>query len=158
MSLFEDSAYIWRETFFLMFDRANRPDIDNVQACLADMGTRYELIKSQANDDGEIVSLSMRSPQDFSAMDIVFVEGEEVKANLDEMLTELRAQTMTTEEREKLLTLESCNVRLDILHFEQLNDGKEDEFLDPGGVLIAIERLAQLCEGVGFDPQSQSIL
>ena len=45
-------------------------------------------------------------------------------------------------------------------HFEQVagSNHEEEDFLDPGGLLIVLERLAELCRGVSVDPQSGSFM
>ncbi|MEZ6113734.1 MAG: hypothetical protein R3C99_22385 [Pirellulaceae bacterium] len=49
----------------------------------------------------------------------------------------------------------------EIFHFEQMMERgrtRADEYMDPGALLGVLERLAQLCGGVGIDPQSGALM
>ena len=157
MSLFEDNKYQYRDTFFVFFQKQNRPSLDKIEATLAELGSRYQTMKKSEND-GEFESLTFASPYDFSAMDIVVVEGEEVETQINELLEEFKTMTLTGEDAKKLSSLGSCNARFDIFHFEQLDGQTDDEFLDPGGLLLVMQKLSELSEGVALDPQSHSLL
>lgn len=158
MSLFEDKNYQYRETYFLLFKRENRPEVDKLQAALSELGPKYETVNVKENDD-VFESMTVRSPYDFSAMDITYVEGEDVTSQVEELLEELQTTTLTGDDHKKIARLEGTNARFEIYHFEQVGEGaSEDEFLDPGGLLIVLEKLAELCEGVGVDPQSNSLV
>ena len=158
MSLFEDKNYQYRDTYFVFFKKANRPSADKVQACLADLGDKYELKKVVANND-ELDSMSVASPHDFSAMDVVYVEGEEVNTQITELLDEFRSITLTGDDTQKLKQVRECDARFDIYFFEQVGEhGSDDEFLDPGGLLLVMEKLASVCDGIGLDPQSNALM
>ena len=156
MSLFEDNNYQYRDTFFVFFQKEHRPSMDKIQASLADLGPRYEMLKS-VEKDGEFESLTFVSPHDFSAMDIAVVEGEEVANQINELMEEFKTMTLTGDDTNKLTKLSNCDARFDIFHFERVAGG-EDEFLDPGGLLLVMEKLSELCEGVALDPQSHSLM
>lgn len=157
MGLFGDSRYEYRDTFFVLFKKENRPSSDKIQACLAELGPKYETLDLKATD-GELESLTVRSPNDRSAMDITYVQGEEVTTQIDEVMTEFRTITLAGDDVKKLQRLRECDARFDIYHFEQCLSGGEEEMLDPGGLLIVLETIAQLCDGVGLDPQSQALM
>ena len=38
------------------------------------------------------------------------------------------------------------------------DEEEQDEMIDPGALLTVLERLAKLCNGVGFDPAASSVL
>ena len=50
------------------------------------------------------------------------------------------------------------------MHFEEVCDDPAtveeelDEMLDPGGLLVVLEALIEMTDGVGIDPQSGSLL
>ena len=157
MSLFENSDYRWRETCFVMVSATARPKIENIRSQLAD---RFEIGTAVANDDGEIVTLTIYSPNDFSAMDICFVDGEEVTEQMDDLLAELKQGTLDAVELGRLDDIAKCDARLDVLHFERVMEpaDSEEEFLDPGSLLLVLEELAGICGGIGVDPQSGTIL
>lgn len=157
MSLFEDSRYEYRDTFFVFFNSENRPGSDKIQASIAELGPKYETLNLKATD-GELESITIRSPNDRSAMDIAFVQGEEVTAKIEETLNEFRTITLAGDDVNKLKRLNQCNARFDVYHFEQCDNSGKEEMLDPGGLLIVMETIAKLCDGVGFDPQSQSLM
>ena len=72
-------------------------------------------------------------------------------------MVEFKTITLMGDDSKKLKQLSECNARFDIYHFEQTSGG-EDEMLDPGGLLLVIEKLAEIAKGVGLDPQSNSLL
>ncbi len=162
MSLFENPEYQWRETFFVLFDQKNRPSAQSVQTSLESLGGRIQLSHMQADEDGNFESVTIHAPDDFAAMDIVCIVGEEVAEQVPELLKELRRNAVSTEEVEQLGEIAGCDGRLDIFHFEQhaisMDDEDGPDSLDPGGLLLVLERLGDLCEGVAVDPQSSSIL
>jgi hypothetical protein len=160
MSLFEDDSYIYRDTFFIYIQDENRPTVAQVSDCFAQLGSKYEVVGMRERD-GKFGSVTIKSPQDSSAMDITYVTGEEVHEQIGELMLEFRTMTLTGDDREKLTAFETCNARFDIFHFEQQSgsaDAGPDEMIDPGGLLLVIERLASLVGGVALDPQSHTIL
>jgi hypothetical protein len=78
MSLFADSRYQWRETYFVLFDRQHRPLAADVQKTLSELG-KLELQELQGDAEGFLESLTVLSHADAAGMDITFVTGEEVK-------------------------------------------------------------------------------
>ncbi|MFK7766954.1 MAG: hypothetical protein AB8B55_07005 [Mariniblastus sp.] len=157
MSLFEDENYVYRDTFFVHFQNKNRPTGKQVKDAIQSLGDKYEQSSLREND-GKFESLTIRSPHDSSAMDISLVEGEEVTEQVTDLMGEFRTMTLSGDEHEKLKILSGCNARFDILHFEQKSDASEEDMLDPGGLLLVMERLSQTCNGVGLDPQSRTLL
>lgn len=156
MSLFEDEAYQYRDTLFVFMDRSRRPTAAEVKECLDELGSRYKVLNVR-DQDGKFECLTIKSPYDFSAMDIAYVEGDEVRSQVKELTEEFRTVTLVGDDQEKLGRLEKCDARFDIYHFEQVVDSPE-EFLDPGGLFIVIQKLVELSEGIGLDPQSQALI
>ncbi len=156
MSLFEDEQYEYRDTFFVFLDRSKRPNVDAVEACLVELGSKYEVLNVKSTD-GEFESLTIKSPYDFSAMDIAYVEGEEVTTQITQLMEEFRTMTLVGDDHKKLAKLQKADGRFDVFHFEQVSTATEDDFLDPGGLLIVMQQLVNLTGGVGFDPQSQTL-
>ena len=109
-------------------------------------------------------SLTLLSPDDNTAMDITFMSGEEVAESLVELNTELKKTTLDPDQQEKAVQLAGCDARFDVFHFERLtfefdeSEEEEDEFMDPGALLIVLERMAEICQGVAVDPASNSLL
>jgi hypothetical protein len=157
MSLFGDERYQWRETYFVLFRDAQRPKAQDVSRALAG-DRRFQVSEVVGDEQGRFESLTLKSPDDFSAMDVTYVRGEEVREHVQEVLRELAKATLSDEERSLLDQLGECDARLDVFHFEQVQADEDDEFLDPGGLLIVMQCLTRLCHGVGIDPQSGSLL
>lgn len=159
MSLFERDGFRWRETYFVLFEEQHRPTTKQVTDALSKLDPRFELIDLREDDEGRFESVTVLAPDDYSAMDISFVAGEDVTSQVDELRSELRGSATNGEEQRKLSLLNRCDARFDILHFEQVvDDDDQDEFLDPGALLKVLERLARLTHGVGIDPQSGGLM
>jgi hypothetical protein len=160
MSTFENQDYKWRETYFVLFDSARRPMLEKVKQRLLRINPRFELNNGEADEAGHIDSLSLRSPQDYAAMDISYVSGEEVSDQVDELQRDMKG-TIDASDRPKLTQLAQCDAKFDILHFEQVSDedvGDESEMLDPSALLSVMDALIELTKGVGVDPQSGSLM
>lgn len=156
MSLFEDSSYVYRDTFFVFLQPENRPSTDKVQACFAELGKKYAA-ENVRNENGDFESITIKSPYDSSAMDITYVEGEEVTGQVIDMMEEFRNMTLVGDDHKKLAKFKNASARFDIFHFEQIREDNQ-EHLDPGGLLIVMEKLRELCDGVALDPQSQTLM
>ncbi len=158
MSLFGNKKYQYRETYFVLFPSARIPKVEAVEKMLARIGRQYELADRQENEQG-LESLTVISPRDFSAMDIVLTSGEEVRAQVKEVLDAARTMTLSSDDMRKLGKLRDFDTRFDIFHFEETATATDDDkYLDPGGLLVVIEGLAALCHGVALDPQTLSIM
>lgn len=161
MSLFErPSEYRWRETYFVLFKSEDRPLRETVEAALRKLDKRYEL-DMRVTDSERFESCTLISPHDFAAMDITYIEGEEVREHIEEVLEDLRGGAHSPEEKAKIKRVPECDARFDVYHFEQVDAAagdEEEEFFDPGSVLIVMERLAEICNGVAVDPQSGSVM
>lgn len=158
MSLFGDANYQYRDTYFVLFDKSHRPSEKSIQAMIDRLGQKFDASGLRC-DNGLLESVTLHSPQDYSAIDIAYVEGEDVSIQINEIREEFRSITVRGDDLEKLKLLKSFNARLDIFHFERIVRGAgEDEFIDPGGLLLVMEELAKECQGIGYDPQSQSLL
>ena len=73
-------------------------------------------------------------------------------------MREFRTITLSGDDHKKLKDLSECNARFDIFHFEQTpDDAGAEAMLDPGGLLLVMERLASVSQGVGLDPQSKTL-
>jgi hypothetical protein len=158
VSLFEDNRFVYRDTFFVYYKKQDRPNVENVKAFLAEMGNKYQTTNLK-DSDGKFESMTIHSPQDYSAMDVTYLEGEEVVEQVSEMMKDFILMTLTGEDQQKLKIFQNCDARFDVFHFEQIAEGQEeDEILDPGGLLLVMNNLAELCHGVSLDPQSQTLL
>src|SRR5262249_25943603 len=147
MSTFENHDFKWRETYFVLFDSARRPTLDQVKRRLAHLNPRFELSTGEADEVGRFDSISLRSPQDYAAMDISYVSGEEVSEQVDELQRDMKG-SVDAVDRPKFAKLSQCDAKFDILHFEQVagDDGDDDEseMLDPSALLTVMDALVEL--------------
>ena len=163
MSTFEDQGYQWRETYFVLFDVAKRPSLAKISKSLVALNPRFQLMNATADEDGKFESLTLHSPDDYAALDISYMEGEEVTEQAVGLVEELRTSAMDKEEKAKLARLKQCTARFDVLHFEEKvfdssDDDDPDEVLDPAALLIALDALVDLTDGIGIDPQAGGFL
>ncbi len=159
MSTFENDRYRWRETYFLLFDSSKRPAMEQVQKLLKKVNRQFEFDNPRVDDDGGFESLTVLAPAAYAALDISYVDGEEVQEQTVELSREFRDSATSPEERGKLDRLAACDARFDILHFEEVSDdGDEEETFDPSALLMVVEALAKLTGGVAVDPQSGTIM
>lgn len=164
MSLFENDEYQWRETYFVLFDAARRPTLEALQNMLQTLNANYELQDARADDEGLFESLTLLSRNDYAAMDLSCVSGEDVREQVIDLAKEL-ASTAAPDELEVINKIPACSARMEVYHFEQLvfvgssgEDDEPDDFMDPGALLVVLERIAELCHGIVVDPQANSIL
>lgn len=160
MSLFADDRYQWRETYFVLIRSPDRPAAAAVAELLRQGAEHYDVTNVQADEEGRFEALTLFSPDDFSAMDIIYVTGDEVAEQVSELSDEIAKSALTEDGRKKLGRLQHCDARLDVYHFEQVADRPDDEeeFLDPGSLIIVLKRLARLCHGISVDPQSGTLM
>ena len=97
-------------------------------------------------------------------MDLCYVEGDEVLEQVGLLYDELKTTASSGGERQRLERLKQLDARFDVLHFEQLadTDAEEgeglDEMLDPSALLIVLDALVELTDGVAVDPQAGTML
>ena len=161
MSLFANSRYQWRETYFVLFQRKHRPKAADVKRALAELGSRIEVQELTADPEGYLESLTVVSHADAAGMDITYVDGPEVREQLAELRQQWKRRPAEPRERAHLERALAAEVRFDVYHFEEVSDFSEDEDdgpLDPGTLLLILGKLARLCHGEAFDPQSGEIM
>lgn len=161
MSLFDNPEFQWRETYFVYFDSSRRPSLEQVRQALLSTNERFEVEKENATSEGGFESITVLAHSDFAALDISYLEGPDVAEEGENLVEELQGIINEAGDREKLLRIPQCNARLDIMHFEQLTaaDPEDmDEMFDPSSLLLALETLTRLTEGIGVDPQSGTVL
>lgn len=157
MSLFGNPRYQYRETYFILFDKENRPSGDDLIAAIKELGDRYEIKEVHHDQKQELESMTVIAPSDFAGLDLTYVEGEEVAEQVAELNEQFKTTTLTGDEMKKIARLGNCRARFDVLHFEEVT-GSDEDFLDPGMLLTVVEKIAGLCDGVGIDRDSLTIL
>lgn len=161
MSTFERDDYKWRETYFVLFDDSRRPTLKAVERAIRELNARFELSGGTADDEGRFESVTVLSPDDYAALDISYMVGEEVREAGAAFYEEMREGATDSEEAAKIERLLTLDARFDLLHFEQVtasSDDDPDELLDPSTLLVVLETLVDLTHGVGVDPQSGTVL
>jgi len=161
MSLFEDGCYQWRETYFVLFDHQHRPKASDVKRLLHELGPRMEIHELTANDGGLLESMTVLSHADAAGMDITYVEGEDVKEQLLELRQEWKSKRPNEKEKPHLTRALQADARFDVYHFEEITDLPDEEDdgpLDPGTLLLVLNKLARLCQGEALDPQTGELL
>ncbi len=159
MSLFENHEYRWRETYFVLFEQAKRPTLPALKKLLAALPGHYEVSAASIEGDNLIESVTILAPEDNAALDISYVDGEEVIDQAAELQDQVKPADES--ERQKLRQLNRASARLDIMHFEHVNsytDDEDDEMLDPSALLVILDHLVDMTGGVAFDPQSGSFV
>lgn len=159
MSLFDNNLYQWRETYFVYFRAADHPSRDLVEKCLKESEQRTRIEDGRADDDGKFESIVVYAPDSNSAMDVACVADEEVAEACENLITEMTGEA-GLEEPEKLARLDGCDIRLEVMHFEEmveypgLDEDEMEEMLEPTALLGVLGALAKACKGVAVDPQT----
>jgi len=161
MSLFEDSRYQWREPYFVLFDRLQRPKAADVKRILHELGPRMEIHELTENSDGLLDSMTVLSHADAAGMDITYNEGEDVKEQVLELRQEWKSKQPSGKEKPHLQRALHADARFEVYHFEEITslpDEEDDGPLDPGTLLLVLNKLARLCHGEALDPQTGELL
>lgn len=150
--------YRWRETYFIMFPVDRRPTLTQVESVLGEIGHHIKFDNLTADEDGRFESLILQSPDDYAALEISYEAGDVVI----EQAVELAKQLKSDAEPEQLARLLKSDARLDVMHFERVvhdtSGDEEEEMLDPSCLLLAVDLLREMTEGIAIDPASGAIL
>ena len=162
MSTFEDSRYRWRETYFVLFHARKRPTLKSVTKMLSALNKRFELTNLNADDKGLLDSLTLISPDDFAALDICYTGGAEVIEQGAALINDLRKLGADEPPPVSWEEIKRYDGRFDVLHFEQITEGADDEgeddMLDPSALLVVLAALAKHTGGVAIDPQAGTFI
>jgi hypothetical protein len=162
MSMFEDSRYRWRETYFVLFPATKRPTLKSVTKMLSALNKRFELTNLNADDDGLIDSMTLISPDDFAALDICFTAGAEVIEQSASLVDDLKKVGIEGPPPVPWEQIKRYDGRFDVLHFEQIAEGsdeaEDDDMLDPSALLVVLAALAKHTAGVALDPQAGTFI
>ena len=162
MSMFENDQFHWRETYFVCFDASARPTLKAVEKLVASLHGRFDITNSTADEKGRFESLTVVSPDDFAAMDICYLEGDEVIEQGALLAQELESVGCQPDDREIAQRILQCTGRFDVLHFEQTVEAEEgddpDDMLDPSALLVVLEALERMVGGIAIDPQGGTMV
>ena len=158
MSTFENNQFRWRETYFVLFPAGRRPKLKTLEKKLLNLHNRFTVTNAVGDDSGRFESITVLAPDDFAAVDVCYTDGEEVREQAASIVEDLRGEARGAD-RKRLDHLRVCDGRFEVLHFEQLSeDDQEDELLDPSTLLVVLEALSELTDGIAFDPQAGAIM
>jgi len=160
MSLFENASYEWRETYFVFCNATQPPSSEDIGELIAELGAGYEASEVRTDDEGNFESVTIFCHADSAAMDITYLAGDDVASTMQELPDELHSKERPAEEKQQIRRILTSDARYDIYHFED-TAGKEDleEMpLDPGALLLVINRIAEKYNGVAIDPQSGELI
>ena len=161
MSMFENDQYVWRETYFVLFDSSKRPSLEAVEEAITGLHQPLKLINASADESGQFESVTILAPDDFAALDICYVDGVEAIEQASDLAEELKGPVCGVDEAAQLERIRISDGRFDVLHFEQKASGGEDDpdaLLDPSALLIVLDAFAEMCEGIAVDPQSGTMM
>jgi len=154
----------WRETYVVIFGHNDRPTLTQVEGALADADPRLKVENLQADEDGLFQSLLVQAPEDNAALEISYEAGEAVIEQSCELAKEMQKQI----DGDQLALLLRGDARLDIMHFERIQQEEEHrdedddalllEALDPATLITVVEALANLTGGLPIDPAAGELL
>ncbi|MEM6329563.1 MAG: hypothetical protein AAF790_04875 [Planctomycetota bacterium] len=157
-------ALAWRETYFVLFQRDHRPTLTQVEGAIMDAGGGLQIENLAADDDGLFQSVLIQAPEDNAALEISFEAGDAVV----EQSTELAKMLGKQLEGDQLARLVRADARMDIMHFERVQEAGYDddpdadsmavEALDPATLITVVEALANLTDGLPIDPAAGELL
>ncbi|MEX2122048.1 MAG: hypothetical protein WD847_20880 [Pirellulales bacterium] len=156
----QDDQFEWRETYFVLFEAARRPLLRQVQKAVRELGGHFQVKSAAADAAGHIETLNIVSPRDHSALEIEYASGDEVREQVSALKSEMRPGEGV--DGGKLARLPKCDARFEIMHFEQMVEempgDDADEVFDPSALLVVLDALIELTDGVGVDPQSGTLM
>jgi DNA-binding PucR family transcriptional regulator len=164
MDIETDDQLEWRDTYFILFQQAGRPTLNQVESALIDASPRLQLDNLEANEDGMFESVLVQAPQDNAALEISYEMGDAVVQQSAELAKQLQGE-LSGDQLAKMLR---ADARLDVMLFEKVRGGawgdqEEDEDwesggLDPSSLLGVVEALAKLTGGLPIDPASGTVM
>lgn len=154
MSAMDEQGLQWRDTYFVWFPAKRRPTLRQIEAVLKGLPEHFELKFPEQDDDGGFESITLLSPADHSALEISYLAGDDLREQAQSLAEEIKENDDAPPRR--LAQLAACDARFDIMLFEQVDDDEDDadELFDPSTLLVVLEALAKLVDGIGVDPQS----
>jgi hypothetical protein len=160
-----DEQFRWRDTYFVWFSALRRPLLAQVTTMIRSLDARFEMYDPEADQHGFIESLTVRSAGDHAALEIDYTAGADLGEDGADLALDLQRMNDTID-LEKLRRLRTASARFDVMLLEQVDDSgsetdsdtDEDDLLDPSPLMIVVEGLVRLTEGVGVDPQTGTLL
>lgn len=160
----ESEQFAWRDTYFVWFTASRRPSLKQLQKTLAALPDHYELQHPEADDEGNIESITVLSTMDRAALEISYLQGDDIQAEAEASAEEMKSAGDSDPKR--LNRLAQCDARFEVIQFERVDEDDpvdpDDEDLgegfDPSMLLVVVNALTKLTDGIGVDPQSGLIV
>jgi hypothetical protein len=153
MSELDEQGLQWRDTYFVWFPAERRPKLKQVETALKALPEHFELKFPEQDDEGGFDSITLFSSADHSALEISYLAGDDLREQAQQLAEEIKENDDAP--RQRLARLAACDARFDIMLFEQVDeDADDDDLFDPSTLLVVLEALAKLVDGIGVDPQS----
>ena len=162
MNVENDEQLEWRDTYFILFEQADRPTLTQVEAAITESSKRLKLENLEADEDGMFESVLVQAPQDNAAVEISYERGEAVIEQSVDLAKQLKDE-LSPKQLQRIL---KADARLDIMLFERVRDGDSEDddeeweggSLDPSSLLNVVGALAKLTGGLPIDPASGAVL
>jgi hypothetical protein len=161
MSELDDGQFCWRDTYFVWFASAKRPTAAEIKQVLSGLPEHYLVGEPTQDEAGRFESIAVQSPGDHAALEISCLAGDDLREQAQALAEELKFGGDADARR--LTKLAMCDARFDVMQFEQI-EGPDaeldaaDEAFDPSTLLIVMNALTKLVDGIGVDPQSGLML
>lgn len=156
----DSDQYQWRETYFIWFEALRRPQLSEAEDVVRRLRGHFELDSGEADGEGLISALTVRSREDHAALEIECAAGADVLTEGATMAAELSPGDGV--DADKLARLKRCDARFEVMHFEEVSDGSSgedpDDMFDPSALLVVLEALVRLTDGICVDPQAGAIM
>lgn len=157
MSESENDQFSWRDTYFVWFTSSRRPTMAEVEKVLRSLPDKYGVEHPEQDEAGRFDSITLQSPLDHAVLEVSYLEGPDIREQAQTLAEELKAAGDC--EPAQLHRLAQCDARFDVMQFERLETGDddedlEDEMFDPSALLVVMQALTKLVGGIGVDPQS----
>jgi hypothetical protein len=159
-----DDQLEWRDTYFILFQQANRPTLTQVEAAITESSKRLKLENLEADDDGLFESVLVQAPQDNAALEISYETGDAVIQQSADLAKQLKDELKANQLQRML----KADARFDVMLFERVreesfqNDEDEEDWetssLDPSSLLNVVGALVKLTRGLPIDPASGAIM
>src|SRR5690242_17302992 len=140
----DDDQLEWRDTYFVLFQQADRPTLTQVEAAITESSKRLKLENLEADEDGMFESVLVQVPQDNVALEISYERGDAVVQQSSELAKQLK-DDLDSKQLKKML---KSDARFDVMLFERIradavdssdDDDWEADSLDPSSLLGVVE-------------------
>jgi hypothetical protein len=105
-----------------MLEQFKRPVMSEMVQRLRKLNDRLEIKDARSMANGLLESLIVLAPNDSAAVEILYREGSEVEAEFAALADELERHDLTAKERKKIATARGYSAKIELLHFEQIQE------------------------------------